>query len=77
MLLELSSVVSPLRRVKESYVRFMKGIVAIMPAQNPLWPRLFVMVFIGWRLMLMQRTWLVSVTVVKSSQDGFTCRLKS
>ena len=41
------SVVSPLRKVKRSCVRSMKGIVAIMPAQNPLWPRLFVMVFIG------------------------------
>ena len=36
-----------LRKVKKSCVRFTKGIVAIMPAQNPLWPRLFVMVFIG------------------------------
>ena len=45
VLRERSSAVFPLRRVKKSYVRFMKGIVAIMPAQNPLWPRLFVMVF--------------------------------
>ena len=32
---------------KQFYVRFTRGIVAIMPVQNPLWPRLFVMVFIG------------------------------
>ena len=47
VLRERFSVVSPLRKVRRSCVRFMKGIVAIMPAQNPLWPKLFVMVFIG------------------------------
>ena len=47
VLRERFSVVSPLRKVKRSCVRSMKGIVAIMPAQSPLWPRLFVMVFIG------------------------------
>ena len=41
------SVVSLLKKAKKSYVRFMKGIVAIMPGQNPLWPRLSVMDFIG------------------------------
>ena len=47
VLRERSNVVFPLRKVKKSCVRFTKGIVAIMPAQNPLWPRPFVMVFIG------------------------------
>ena len=45
--LELSSVVFPLRKAKKFYVKFTRGIVVIMPAQSPLWPRLFVMVFIG------------------------------
>ena len=45
--LELFSVVFPLRKVKKFYVRFTRGIVAIMPAQILLWPRLFVMAFIG------------------------------
>ena len=56
MLLGLVSVVFPLRKGKKFYERFTRGIVATMPAQNPLWPKLFVTVFIGWRLMLMQRT---------------------
>ena len=47
MSLELSSAVFHLRKVKRFYVKFTRGIVAIMPAENPLWPRLFVMVFIG------------------------------
>ena len=41
------SVVSLLRKVKKFFVRFMKEIVAIMPVQSPLWPKLFVMDFIG------------------------------
>ena len=32
---------------QEILARFMKGIVAITPAQSLLWPRLFAMVFIG------------------------------
>ena len=47
MLLGLFSVVFPLRRVKKFYERFTRGIVAIMPAQNPLWRKLFVVDFIG------------------------------
>ena len=71
------SVVFLLRKVKKFFVRFMKEIVAIMPGQSPLWPRLLVMDFIGWRLMLMRRIWLVNVTVVRSSRDVLTYRLKS
>lgn len=45
--LGLFSVMFPPRRVKKFYERFTREIVAIMPAQNPLWLKLFVMVFIG------------------------------
>ena len=41
------SVVSLLRKVKKFFVRFMKEIVVTMPVQIPLWPKLFVMAFIG------------------------------
>ena len=41
------NVVFLLRRAMRFYERFMKEIVAIVPIQNPLWTRLFVMDFIG------------------------------
>ena len=41
------SIVFLLSKVKKFFVRFMKEIVAIMLGQNPLWPRLFIMDFIG------------------------------
>ena len=59
------------------YERVMKEIVVIMPALSLSWPRLFVMDFIGWRLMLMQRIWSVNVMVVKISQDELICQLKN
>ena len=41
------SIVFLLRKVKRFFVRFMKEIVAIMPFQSPLWPKLFVMVLLA------------------------------
>ena len=73
----LFSVASLLKKAKKFYVRFTKGIAVITPDQNLLWLRLFVMGFIGCQLMLTQRIWSVNVTVVRSSQDGLMCRLKS
>ena len=45
--LERLSIVFLLKKAKKFYVRFMKEIVAIMPGQNPSWPKLFVTVSIG------------------------------
>ena len=57
--------------------RFMKEIVVIMPTLNLLLLRLFVMDFIGRRLMLMLKTWSVSVMDVRNFLDGLMCRHKS
>ena len=38
---------SLLKKVVRSFMRFMKGIVVIMPVQSPWWPKLFVMDFIS------------------------------
>ena len=65
------------RRAVRFYERFMKEIVDIMPALSPSYPRLSIMGFIGWRLMMMQRIWSVNVMVVRNSHGELTCRLKN
>ena len=41
------SVAFLLRKAVRFFKRFMKEIVVTMPVQSPLWPKLFVMHFIG------------------------------
>ena len=66
-----------LRKAMKFCVRSTKEIVGTMPVQNLWWPRRFVTVFIGWRLMLLPRAWLKDVMAVKNSHGVFMYQLKN
>ena len=55
---------SLLKRAMKFFARFMKEIVVIIPVLSLSWLKLFVMDFIGSRLMLKQSIWSLILVVV-------------